>query len=90
MVSGFDLGQIQDIVDKVEQVVTTAADDVDGVALLRVQARIVRQDLGIAENGVHGGADFVAHIGEEGALGLVSPAQLLLHAPQLKLVPDAS
>ena len=44
------------------------------------------QQLGEAQDGVHRGADLVAHIGQEIALGLVGRLGLLLGAQQLDLL----
>ena len=60
------------------------------VAALGAVQRRVQQCLGEADDGVHGRADFVAHVGQEGAarggglLGaLLGGAQLLLHGAAL-------
>ena len=64
------------------------ADGLDGLAVRVLQLGIAVEDLGVAEDGVHGGADLVAHIGQEGALGAVGLAQLFLHAAQGQVVVD--
>ena len=66
---GVDLGKIEDFVDEMEEVVATAGDRGQGVTLEGVQRAVAQQDLRIAENGVHRGADFVAHVGEKFGLG---------------------
>jgi hypothetical protein len=68
---GLDLGHIQDVVDEGQEVITVSLDDGQALALGVFQLGIAGQDLGEAQDGVHGGADFVAHAGQEFALGLV-------------------
>ena len=63
-----DLGEVQDVVDDRQQGVTAAPDGLGVVALLGVQ-RGVEQQAAHADDGVHRGADLVAHGGEEGRLG---------------------
>ncbi len=43
------------------------------------------EDLGETENGIHGGADFVAHAGQKHALGLVGGFGLFLGLAQFDL-----
>ncbi len=64
-----DFGKIEDVIDDAQQRRTGAVDLVDIVALLGrklgFQAKM-RQ----ADDGVHRGTDFMAHVGQEHALGL--------------------
>ena len=65
---GFDLGEIEDVVDDAQQVLGGLAD----LAELIDEARIggfAQGQPGQADDGVHRGAQFVAHVGDEGALG---------------------
>jgi hypothetical protein len=66
---GLDFGHIQDVVDEGQEVITAALDGGQALALGVFQLGIAGQDLGEAQDGVHGGADFVAHAGQEFALG---------------------
>jgi len=64
-----DLGQVQDAVDVVQQNAAAAADIPEAVVL--GLARVLPQaQLGHAQNRVEGGADVMAHVGQELALGL--------------------
>ena len=66
---GLDLGQVEDVVEEAQQGTTGAADLPYHQALIGGQAGPL-QHLGETQHGVHGGADLVAHVGQEGALGL--------------------
>ena len=66
--AGLDLGEIQDVVDDAQQVVSRGLHLGDVVALLGVQVGLQGQ-VAHADDGVHGGADLVAHVGQEIALG---------------------
>src|SRR6185312_16162903 len=65
--AGLDLGEVQDIVDDCEQRPGAASDGLGEVALHGVE-RGVEQQLGHAEDAVHGRSDLVAHVREELAL----------------------
>ena len=65
-----DLREIQNIVDDVEQRLGRAMDRGRIVALLGRHFR-VEQKLRHPHHAVHGGADFVGHVGKEGTLGPV-------------------
>ena len=70
-----DLGQVQDLIDQVEQAVRGRSDRAGHVALFRVQPRLGQQ-LAHADDRVQRGAQLVAHRREEvalGAAGLLSP-----------------
>ncbi|MNF65956.1 hypothetical protein D3C84_477390 [compost metagenome] len=66
--AGLDLGEVEDVVDDAEQVLGGALDLAHVVELLRVEPGL-QGEVGHAEDGVHGGADLVAHVGEKIALG---------------------
>jgi len=65
----FDFGEIEDVVDDGQQGVGAGADGFREVALLGGE-RGAEEELGHADDAVHGGADLVAHGGEKFALGL--------------------
>ena len=67
-VSRFDLGEIEDVVDDVEQVPARALHRFGELARLKVQLA-AQQQLRHAQHAIHGGADFMAHGGQERALG---------------------
>ena len=69
--SGLDPGQGQDIAVHIEQVFAAAVDDFQLLLLLAAQALIVSHQPGEAQNGVERRPQFVAHVGQEGALGSV-------------------
>ena len=65
--AGFDLREVQDVIDDRQQRVAATADRLHAVALLVGQLR-VEQQRGHAHHAVHRRADFMAHVREE--LGL--------------------
>ena len=67
--SGLDLGQVQDIIDDGQQV---SGRGIDLGQPLRLLGRWLGtlQQMGENDDGIHGGADFMTHIGQEAALGL--------------------
>ena len=67
--AGFDLREVEDVVDDGEQRVGGALDGRGEAALARIELGI-EQQLGHAEHAVHGRADFVRHAREEFALRL--------------------
>src|SRR5690606_17799749 len=66
--AGFDFGEIQNVVEHSEQKLGSRFDLVDVVALNRRQLGFLQQKVQ-AQDGVQRRAYFVAHIGEECALG---------------------
>ena len=52
----------------VEEVVAVAADDVEGLEVFGL-VQLPGQEVGVAQDGRHGRADLVAHVGQELALG---------------------
>ena len=68
-VTGFDLGQVQDVVDDDQQGLTRIGNVAGKSALFGVQWG-VQQQVGHAQHTVHGGTDLVRHIGQKLALGL--------------------
>ena len=75
--AGLDLGKIQHVVDQTQQTVRGGIDPLQVVALLGVEFGAQGQ-AGHADDGVHGGADFVAHVGQKITLALVGRFGLLL------------
>ena len=88
--AGFDLGDIQDVVDQRQQVGAVALDGLHGVQLVGID-EVGQQQLGEAQDGGHGRANLVAHVGQEVGLGAagglggqLGPPQLLLHLAALR------
>ena len=71
--AAFDLGHVQHVVDEPQQV---PAGQVDLAQAVLHPVRVVQVgggDAGHPHNGVEGGADVMAHVGQELAFGLVGP-----------------
>ena len=68
--AGFDAGDLQHGVDHAQQSLGTLAKHAQQFVLLVVETGFLQQ-AGHAQDAVHGGADLVAHLRQEGALGLV-------------------
>ncbi len=81
---GFDLGIIEHVVDDHQQSLARAFDRVDEQALFFGQVRFVQQ-VGHADNAVHRGADFVAHVGQKGGFRLIRGLGPALGTAQLSL-----
>ena len=79
--AGLDLGEVEQVVDEAEQVVGRGLDRLEALPLVLGQRRVEDQ-LGHAEDGVHGGADLVADVGQELVLGPVRRLRRLLGLPQ--------
>ena len=84
-----ELGGVQDVVEQAQQRARRGVHRAELAALRRVQGR-VEQGFGVAQDGIHGRADLVAHVGQEaGARGgggfgaLLGGAQVLLHGAAL-------
>src|SRR3989454_5007418 len=73
---GFDLRIVEDVVQDGEQRLRGRAHQLQRAALLDLQLRVQHQ-LDEAEHGVHGRADLVAHVGEEGAARSGDPLRQL-------------
>ena len=67
--ASFDLGEVEDVVDEVKQVLAAAEDGVEAGGVVFVDGVSVFENFGVAKDGVERGAQFVAHVGEERALG---------------------
>ena len=66
--SGFYLGEVQEVVDDAEEGFAAGAHSLGAVALLAVEFG-VQQQAGHADDTVHGRPDFMADVGQEIALG---------------------
>ena len=66
--AGFDLGEVEDVIDDGQQRVGAAAGGLDIIALFIGQIGVQQQPRH-ANDAVHGRADFVAHVGQELGLG---------------------
>ena len=66
--AGFDLGKVENVVDDRQQVGRRAFDLVQTVELAGCGFTVAQQ-VSQADDGVHRGADFVTHVGQERALG---------------------
>src|SRR5581483_1250734 len=92
--TGFDLAQVEDVVDEVQQVSSALLDvahEVPATRRPRILGWIVEQQLGEADDRVEGRAQLVAHRREEVALGLRRPGQravALLEALAGRLLPQ--
>ncbi len=76
--ASLDLGHFQHIVDQRQQMFTTAGDHPQTFLLLRSERWIAVHQLAKAQDGIEGRAQFVAHIGQEDALGPVGGLGRLL------------
>ena len=86
--AGLDLGEVQDVVDDPEEGVRRRLDRRQVLPLVLGEEGVEGQ-VGHAEDGVHGGADLVADVGQELVLGPVGRLRRLLGAAQLLLGPLA-
>ncbi len=69
---GFDLGEVQDIIDQTKEGFGAAFDGQGTVSLFLVQLRC-QEDVGEADNSIHRRANFMAHGGEKFAFSAVCP-----------------
>ncbi len=77
--AGFDLGDIEDVVDQVEQVIAGGIDRLGKLDLLGAEVflRVLRQQLGQDQRAVQRRAQFVGHVGEEFGFVLAGALQLV-------------
>ena len=61
---GLELGEIEDVIDEVEERLAARADHVHQLFLLGLQAEL-NEETGRTDDAVHRGANFVTHVGEE-------------------------
>ncbi len=83
--AGLDLGEVEDVVDDGEERLAAGAQGLDVLVLRGVELGLEEQ-AGHADDTVHGRADFVAHVGEELALGPVAGLGHVLGLDELRLV----
>ena len=62
--AGLDLGEIKNVVDDAQQIARRRVHLFDVIALLGAQVGLQRQ-MRHPNDGIHGGADFVAHVGQK-------------------------
>ncbi|HSV60736.1 MAG TPA: hypothetical protein VLJ19_17700 [Variovorax sp.] len=74
--AGLDLRDVQDVVDQAQQAARGTARQLDRLAVLRYQPPFAHQQLEHAHHRVHGGADLMAHGGQEVGLGAVRRLRL--------------
>ena len=86
--AGRDLREVEQVVDDAEQVVGRRLDRLQALPLVVGQRRVEDQ-LGHAEDGVHGRANLVADVGQELVLGPVRRLRRLLGLARLLLQPFA-
>ncbi len=68
--AGFDFGEVENFVEEAKEGVARIADGGGEFALVGGEVGL-EQEADHAEDAVHGGADFVAHFGQEGGFGAV-------------------
>ena len=83
-----DLGEVEQVVDQAQQAVGRRLDRPQALPLV-VGQRGVEHQFGHAEDGVHGGADLVADLGQELVLGTAGRLRRLHGPPQLAFQPFA-
>ena len=88
--AGLDLGDVEDVVDQVEQIVTGRIDRLGELDLFIVEVAggVLRQQLGQDERAVQRRAQLMAHVGEE--LGLVATGALQFLGTLFQLRLDAA
>ena len=79
----FNAGDVQRALDQGQQVVPSPLDDANGVLHMLGQLRVFIEQLGVAQDAVERGAQFVADGGDVAALGLVGLVGRLLGLLQL-------
>ena len=83
--SAFNAADVQHIVDETQQMFRAAADFFQRNRHLRVVVLLFR-DVGVADDGVHGRADVMGHIVQEGGLGHIGLLGILQGQGQLQLM----
>ena len=84
--AGFDLGEIQDLVDQGEEVSTVGQHALQKAQFPLPQGPrlVLQQDVGEADHGIQRRAELVTHVRQELALGPIRPFRFLLgHAERL-------
>ena len=82
--AGLDLGDIQDVVDHGQQVLSGSADllQIGDLLAASFQFGIFQQDFAVAEHGIQRRPQFVAHLGQEVRLGTVGALGVFLGVRQ--------
>ena len=75
--TGFNFGKIEDVVDECEESFTAGPDGFREEALLAGKIGVEEESCH-TDNSVHGGPDFVAHVGEKLAFGAVGGFGLVM------------
>ncbi|OIQ89154.1 hypothetical protein GALL_289750 [mine drainage metagenome] len=78
----FDLGHFQHIIDQGQKMAAAAVDDIQFLALSGPQIGIAAQQRRKPQDGVQGGAQFVAHIGQENTFRLAGGLGGIAGQPQ--------
>ncbi len=81
-ITRFDFAEVEKIVEQRHHRAGAFPQNIDELLLFLVERRAHRQQLRRADHGVHGRANFVAHIGEEIALREIGSLRLLLQKAQ--------
>ena len=76
--AGFNFGHIQNIINQSKQVLTAAIDKIKRKALATGDIGVEAHKARKAQDGIEGGAQFVAHIGQKNAFRAVSRFSLFL------------
>ena len=69
--AGLDFGEVEDFIDETEDVLAAGLDAESGVELVGGEGGVSAHELGVAEDGVERGADFMTHAGQEIGFGFV-------------------
>jgi hypothetical protein len=85
--AGLDLGIVEEVLDEFEQRLPGMADRLGEELLLGVEPRLP-QELRHGDDAVHGRAEFVAHVGEEGGLGAAGGERGVAGLPKLLLAAE--
>ena len=80
--AGFDLREVEDVVDDLQQRHRRVFGDLQVFALIRVD-RQIKREIGHPDQAIHWRSDFVAHIGQEVALEPVGAFRGALGGHQL-------
>ena len=84
---GFDLRQVEDLVDEHEQVLAVGLDPLQEpqVGFFQVLLLVLQEDVGETDDRVERRAQLMAHVGEELALGPVGSLGVLLGRDEILL-----
>ena len=87
--AGFDLGQVEHIVDQPQQALASLQDGRHALSQQGGQVPLLQHQLGVSQHCVQRRADLVAHVGQEHTLGLVGGVGLFPCFAQAQLQPAA-